>query len=41
MMKMTQEVYDRFQARIDKVGEDISRVRREIDAERERLRSRV
>lgn len=40
-MKMTQEEYDKFQARIDKVGEDIARVRREMAADRAWLRSRV
>lgn len=36
---VTQEDYDRIQAKIDEVNEDIARVRREIAADRERLRS--
>lgn len=36
----TQEDYDRIQARIDALGEDITRVRRRITAEMERVRSR-
>ncbi len=36
----TQEDYDRIQARIDALGEDITRVRRRIAAETERVRSR-
>ena len=35
----TQEDYDRIQARLDKMGEDIARARREIAADKASLRS--
>ena len=40
ILMATQEDYDRIQASIDKLGEDITRVKRRIAAETERVRSR-